>query len=123
MSNEKAAEDIFTAPASNVGKACDHGDMMPLSDFLGVVGTQPLTFSDLTDEAWREYTFPSGAKVRIENPVGLHVTKKPGGDTHRIIQRVQEAGSFTFVERSHYIPAGWIHLEWQVKDGKPPFAF
>lgn len=68
-------------------------------------------FKPLTDEQWREYTFPSGAKVKIEAPQKLNVSKSGG---HRVLDG---AGV------SHYVPAGWIHLCWQVKEGHPPFLF
>lgn len=76
---------------------------------------EALVFSSVTDELWREYTFAGNHKVRIELPVGLHVTKKGAmGDSHRILSQDGH---------SHYIPAGWVHLEWLVKSGKTPFAF
>ena len=71
-----------------------------------------LAFSDLTDEQYREYIFPSGVVVRINNPIALNVNSKSGG--HRVLD---DAGV------SHYIPAGWVHLQWLVEEGKPAFAF
>ena len=86
------------------------------------VGPEPLKFVDISSEEWREYTFPGGQKIRITAPLYLHVTKKPGGDSHRIVSRQYHESLHKFENRSHYIPAGWIHLEWQSKPGLPPFA-
>ncbi len=77
-----------------------------------------LEFKDLSDEQYREYVFPNGSVVRINNPKGLNVKAPPagtiGGGSHRVLD---EAGL------SHYIPAGWVHLSWKVKEGRSPFAF
>jgi len=78
--------------------------------------TAPLVFSGITDEQWREYTYPVGkglVTIRLRAPVGLHVTKKPEGDSHRVI---------TADGHSHYMRAGWVHIEWMVKSGKMPFT-
>ena len=50
-------------------------------------------------EFWREYVFPGGDVVRIEEPMTLIISE--GG--HRI---VDSAGM------SHYVPTGWVHLRW-----------
>lgn len=70
-----------------------------------------LEFKDLSDEIYRTYEFPDGKIVKIYKPLKLNVSKSGG---HRVLD---EKGI------SHYIPAGWIHLQWKVKDGKSPFAF
>jgi hypothetical protein len=67
-------------------------------------------FTDISTEAWREYTFPGGEKVKIEGPQALNVSTSNG---HRV---------FDAAGRSHYIPSGWIHLEWQAKPGAPAFV-
>ncbi len=69
-----------------------------------------LEFSDISSEAWREYEFGSGAKVRIDSPTQLNVSESGG---HRI---------FDSEGVSHYVPAGWIHLKWMAKDGSPNFV-
>lgn len=73
-------------------------------------------FNDLTSEQFREYTFPVSAKggvvkVRIDAPTHLAVSESGG---HRILDA---AGM------SHYVPAGWVHLAWKAKPGKPNFDF
>jgi len=69
-----------------------------------------LVFSDISSEAWRIYTFPSGATVEIQEPQRLHVSDSGG---HRV---------FDAAGVSHYIPAGWVHLRWKAQDGHPHFV-
>jgi hypothetical protein len=66
-------------------------------------------FQSLDSEQSRTYKFPDG-EVTIENPLWINVG--PGG--HRI---------FDAQGVSHYVPKGWFHLSWTVKDGKPHFDF
>lgn len=68
-----------------------------------------LVFDDISSEAWREYTFEGGEVVRIEEPLRLHVSD----NGHRI---------FDAAGQSHYVPAKWIHLTWQPKEGAPSFV-
>ena len=55
---------------------------------------------NITSEEYRAYHFPSGDCVRINCPAALNVSDSGG---HRVL-----ASDGT----SHYIPPGWIHLEW-----------
>lgn len=71
-----------------------------------------LPFNDISSEAWREYVFPDGAVVRIDNPTHLNVSRSSGG--HRL---------FDGNGISHYIPAGWVHLRWQAKSGAAHYSF
>lgn len=75
-----------------------------------ITNNKELKFSNLTDEQYRTYTFPTN-QVRIEGPIALHVSKSGG---HRILD---SQGN------SHYIPTGWTQLTWKVKEGQPYFAF
>lgn len=68
-----------------------------------------LKFVSIFSEEYREYTFPGGDKIRIEGPRQLNVSK----NGHRVLDT---AGV------SHYIPQGWIHLEWKAKEGAPHFV-
>lgn len=70
-----------------------------------------MDFNSLEDEEYRTYEFPGGDSVTIKNPVKLNVSASGG---HRVLDA---DGT------SHYVPAKWIHLFWQVKTGKPAFAF
>jgi hypothetical protein len=66
-------------------------------------------FESLESEKSRTYKFPNG-EITIENPLRINV----GPSGHRV---------FDAQGVSHYIPKGWIHLFWTVKDGKPHFDF
>lgn len=78
---------------------------------MTITNNESLKFDNLQDELYRVYEFQTGAKIEITNPVALNVSKSGG---HRVLDA---AGL------SHYIPAGWHHLYWKVKDGQPAFAF
>lgn len=69
-----------------------------------------MTFTDISVEASREYTFPGGEKVIVENPTHLHVSASGG---HRIA---------TAQGNGVYIPAGFLAITWTPKDGKPIFV-
>lgn len=69
-----------------------------------------LEFADISSEQWREYQFLGGEKIRISAPLKLNVSESRG---HRIF----DANGI-----SHYIPPGWIHLKWKVKNGAPNFV-
>jgi hypothetical protein len=73
--------------------------------------TETLQFKNIADEFSRTYRFPGNETVTIVQPRKLNVSKSGG---HRV---VDAAGN------SHYIPTGWIQLTWQVKPGRPAFAF
>ena len=66
------------------------------------------SFSNISSESERSYTFPGGI-VTIKNPLMLHVSE----NGHRI---------WDAQNKSHYIPMGWIHLEWCPLEGKPNFS-
>lgn len=69
-----------------------------------------LHFKDISEEQYRVYVFPD-MEIKIENPLYLNVSASGG---HRV---------FDSQGRSNYIPAGWRHLYWVVKEGKSHFAF
>lgn len=68
-------------------------------------------FKDISDEKYRVYEFPDGSKVQLTEPI--RVLKSDSGG-HRVL---------TADGVAHYIPAGWHHLWWVVKENHPPFAF
>jgi hypothetical protein len=78
---------------------------------MNITDNPKLKFKSLEDEEYREYAFPTGSVVRIELPIALNVSASGG---HRVL----DSDGI-----SHYIPGGWIHLKWKVKEGKPHFAF
>ena len=69
------------------------------------------TFTDISSEEWRKYTFPDGEVVFIANPAWLNVNPKSGG--HRLLDQQGE---------SHYVPANWLCLTWKALDGQPHFV-
>ena len=66
------------------------------------------TFDDISSEKYRSYDFVDKV-VTIEEPIALAVSKSG----HRIL----DASG-----KSHYIPYGWKHLYWEVKEGQPHFV-
>lgn len=78
---------------------------------MNITNNPNLVFSKLSDEQYRTYEFADGVVVTINDPVALNVSKSGG---HRVLD-----GAGT----SHYIPSGWIHLYWKVKEGQPAFSF
>lgn len=66
-------------------------------------------FVDISSEEYRTYTFPGGEQVTITAPQHLAVTA--GG--HRLLDADQV---------SHYIPKGWVHLQWKARKGSPHFV-
>lgn len=71
-----------------------------------------LEWKDLTTEEWRCYTFSDGATVKLIAPVKLNVSASGG---HRVA---------TADGNGHYVPSGWVHLEWKNKPGvTEPIAF
>lgn len=75
-----------------------------------ITNNPALKFESLEDEQFRVYEFDSGT-VMIEKPVALNVSASGG---HRVLDAEGV---------SHYIPAGFHHLYWKVKEGQPNFAF
>ena len=70
-----------------------------------------LKFNDLSHEYYRVYCFPDGSVVRIDRPMKLNVAETGG---HRV---------YTGDGISHYIPSGWRHLWWEVKEDAFHFSF
>lgn len=66
-------------------------------------------FADISSELYRVYEF-ADKNVRIDEPLALSVSQSGG---HRI---------FDASGISHYVPSGYRHLFWQVKDGQPHFV-
>lgn len=68
-----------------------------------------LEFTDISSEKWRKYYFKD-YEVLIVYPKELNVSASGG---HRVLD---SEGT------SHYIPTGWVHLEWKAKEGEPKFV-
>lgn len=73
-----------------------------------MLNTSGLLFTAIDSELFREYTFPT-CKVRIENPLFLHVSE----NGHRV---------FCAEGYSYYIPKGWVLLRWKAKEERPNFV-
>lgn len=69
-----------------------------------------LVFTDISSERRRIYHFDSNKSIQIYNPLWLNVSDSGG---HRILDNQGNC---------HYIPSGWIHLEWNVNEGQPHFV-
>ena len=78
---------------------------------VGMRNATDLEFEDISSEQFREYLFPGGEIVRIENPLKIYVDEE--SKSHRVFDASGE---------SHYIPNKWIHLRWKSKEGKPHFV-
>lgn len=77
--------------------------------FQDVKDNAGIEWTDISSEKFREYIFDNSV-VRIENPLALNVSK---GGGHRLVDAQGE---------SHYVPKGWFHLKWKVRDGQPHFV-
>lgn len=70
-----------------------------------------IVWKPCNNELYRCYIFPDGSEVRIEEPIKVGLKKKHrdwGGNGHRLIDSRGVC---------HYVPPGWIHLYWVVKEG------
>ena len=72
--------------------------------------TARIDFTDISAEAWREYHFPGGDVLRIDEPLKLSVSDSGG---HRL---------FDAAGKSHYVAPKWFSITWQAKDGQPNFV-
>jgi len=78
--------------------------------FSDLKNESPNEFADISSEEYRVYEFESGKTLKIISPIALSVSKSGG-------HRVWDAMGI-----SHYIPANWVHLYWEVKEGQPNFV-
>lgn len=69
-----------------------------------------LKFIDISSEKYRTYEWDNGYTITINEPTFLNVSESGG---HRLLDKNG---------KSHYIPSGWIHLFWEVFEGKPNFV-
>ena len=66
-------------------------------------------FIDISSELFREYIYPNGSKLTINNPLKLSVAKN---NAHRL---------FDSSGLSYYIPPNWISIVWKARPGAPNF--
>lgn len=74
------------------------------------INASDLSFKDISSEKHRTYHFAQRS-FTITEPLWLNVSASGG---HRI---------FDAAGTSHYVPAGWVHLEWTAKPGSAHFEF
>lgn len=91
----------------NIGASTEWKFSKSVAEFKNESG---LTFSDISSEKYRSYEFSNGKIIRIDEPLKLNVSPSGG---HRV---------FDSEGVSHYIPKGWVHLQWKAKDGSPHFV-
>jgi len=75
-----------------------------------------LIFYDISEELYRTYIYPDGI-ITIEKPLAVcwkEEYRPFGGSPHRVVDSQGTA---------HYLPAGWIGMEWQKDDNTPLFRF
>lgn len=77
----------------------------------GFINKSNLKFTDISSEQEREYIFPNGNKLFIENPLYLNVSPTGG---HRL---------YTKDGWCYYIQPreGWA-IKWKSREGKPHFV-
>ena len=77
----------------------------------GFINESGLDFKDISDETFRDYVFPNGKKLKIKDPVYLHVSKSGG---HRLFDG---AGFSWYIQ----LQQSW-YIKWFVPYGKPNFS-
>ncbi len=84
-------------------------DASPKFETPGLRNATEHEFVDISSEQWRRYWFPGSEEaILLEAPLFLSV----GESGHRVL---------TANGHSHYIPYGWLEIEWKVKEGQPHF--
>jgi len=78
----------------------------PLPQFINL---SKFRFINISSELFREYLYPNGAKIRINDPLRLSVSEN---NAHR---------AFDSNGLSYYIPPGWIGIIWKARPGAPNF--
>lgn len=66
-------------------------------------------FIDISTEEFRTYYWSGGSSVTINDPQWLSI----GETGHRVLD---------LLGISHYIPYGWIHLNWKARQGEAHFV-
>lgn len=69
-----------------------------------------LPFRSVEGEEWRRYTYPDGTVVTVNKVRYLAVVDNDNA------YLLDETG------RAHFIPRGWVHLEWVVEADAPHFS-
>jgi len=75
-----------------------------------MINKSGLEFIVINTEKYRTYVWPNGFEVTINEPTHLNISESGG---HRLLDNDG---------KSHYIPTGWVHIYWEVFEGKPNFV-
>lgn len=75
------------------------------------INNSGLIFKDISSEKFREYTYPNGCKLIIQEPLLINVSKSGG---HRIFD---DNGYCWYVQPAE----GWS-IKWKPFDGEPHFV-
>lgn len=68
-------------------------------------------WKDISNESYREYIYPSGKTLRINEPCRVLIT--PSSDGPGLAHRVATAD-----EEAYYVKPGWIAIKWEVARGE-----
>ena len=85
----------------------DNAKSVTYAEFKNMSG---LDFKNISSELYREYVYPDGSKVRIDNPVMLNVSSSGG---HRIYAQAEG----TTFGKCYYIKPDWRYIVWEPKNG------
>ena len=77
----------------------------------GFINETALEFNDISSEKHREYGFPNGTVLKIEDPLYLNVSPSGG---HRLYS---DDGYCWYIQPRE----GW-YVKWQVRKGSPSFV-
>lgn len=71
------------------------------------------TWVDISSEMYREYVYPSGYVLRIDNPLKVKISQSSlGGHAHRV----------TTATTGYYVASGWVAIRWEARDGRALFV-
>ncbi len=105
----------MTGPGRDSPEHFDAGvptDMLGQDQFIAAVIEDGML--NISDEEYRIYHYADGSTFKINNPTLLPVRRKPGGDSHRIVDTDGHGW---------YVAAGWVGIEWKNRAGVDPIQF
>lgn len=79
---------------------------------MTLINTSKLKFFVTTGEIYRTYVYPGFDEVTVSGTTHMAIDRSDG--SHRLLD---DSG------KAHHIPAGFIHLYWEVEDGMPQFRW
>jgi hypothetical protein len=72
------------------------------------------TWINISDETRREYIYPNGFVLGLDNPLELKITQSNTGNDSHEIKTTDQTGM--------YVAPGWVAVRWGVKENTPVFA-